>query len=231
MFTKLMSGPADELEASKIDYGASFITRLRHGLAAGIRLAVDPDDTQQVFLLARAVDREGLPRMRDALLEHAAGRQLLEERPAIDRSSVDFAGLRALPAHTLGGAYVRMLDAQGLDPDIFQRPPGLPDDLAYVAQRARQTHDLWHVLTGLDTSVPSEIALQAFTYGQLKLRLSLLIAIFGVLLFSVRHPQTLSLARRWYERGRRASFLLAVRWEDLWSEPLATVRTKVGLPV
>ena len=51
-----------------------------------------------------------------------------------------------------------------------------------------------------------------------------------MLLFSPSHPQVFALARRWYARGKRASFLLAVRWEELWSEPLGAVRARVGLP-
>jgi len=230
MFTRLLSTPADELEVSRLDLDSSPITRLRLGLSAGIRLALDPTDTQQVFYLARAVDHGGLSRLREALLDHPGGAQLLADRPAIDRRAVDFTALLGLPPDTLGGAYARMLEAQGLDPDIFQRPPGLPDDLAFVAQRVRQTHDLWHVVTGLDTSVPSEIALQAFSYAQLEQNVSRLLAVFGVLLFRKRHPQAPALARRWYARGKRASFLLAVRWEELWGEPLGAVRARVGLP-
>jgi ubiquinone biosynthesis protein Coq4 len=44
-----------------------------------------------------------------------------------------------------------------------------------VGQRTRQTHDLWHVLTGLGTDIPGEIALQAFTYEQLHHNFSRLI--------------------------------------------------------
>ena len=34
---------------------------------------------------------------------------------------------------------------------------------AYLAQRMRQTHDIWHVLTGYATDVAGEVQLQAFT--------------------------------------------------------------------
>lgn len=224
--SRWLKGPRNEAEAQAMA-AAGGLSRFLLGWSAGIRLALDTDDTQQVFYLATAVDRDNLPRIMRRLASHPVGRELLEQRPAIDGRTVE--RLRALPADTLGGAYARMLDKNGLDADLFQRPPSLPDDLAYVAQRVRQTHDLWHVLTGLGTDVPSEIALQAFTFAQLRQRFSLLIAVFGVLFFGLRYPHTLRLTRSWYRRGRKLPYLLAVGWEDLWTERLDDVRARFGL--
>ncbi len=168
-------------------------------------------------------------RLAARLAEDPGGRALIRERAAIDSRHVDYAALRALPADTLGGAYARALEAKGLDPDLFQRPPGLPEELAYVAQRARQTHDLWHVLTRLDTDIPGEIALQAFTAEQNRLNFSELIVRFGKLFYGLRYPRVWGMVRRARADGRRAKFLLAVRWEDWWDVPLAEVRRRVGL--
>ena len=129
----------------------------------------------------------------------------------------------------MGGAYARALAARGLDPDIFQRPPGLPDEIAYVAQRARQSHDLWHVLTGLETDIPGEIALQAFTHAQLGQNFSKLIVRFGLLFYGARYPRAFRMVKRAAAAGRDAKFLLAVRWEDWWADSLADVRARVGL--
>ncbi|MET0389875.1 MAG: Coq4 family protein [Polyangiales bacterium] len=224
-----LKGPANEHEAVAMNDGADALGRLRLALTAGIKLALDPNDTQQVFYLARAAGLARLPQLKERLSTTELGRGLLAERPAIDRESVDFDALRALPADSLGGAYVRMLDSKGLTPDIFERPPGLPEDLAWIGQRLRQTHDLWHLLTGLETDVPGEIALQAFTYGQAQLRLSWLLMVFGVLIFSARHPQLYWLAKRWHARGQHAAFLLEIPWERHWSEPLAKVRADLRI--
>lgn len=225
-FAATLIGPMDEERAVRILDRGRPVDRVLLGLRAGISLALDTNDTQQVFLLARALDRDALDRTLRKLERSPEGRALLAERPAIDRAHVDFARLRALPADTLGGGYARMLDAQGLDPDIFQPPPGLAPELAYVAQRARQTHDLWHLLTGLSTDVPGEVALQAFTFAQLGHRFSFFITLFGVLLFGLRYPRLLGSSLRLYRLGRRVPFLLAVRWESLWEQPLADVRAR-----
>jgi ubiquinone biosynthesis protein Coq4 len=38
------------------------------------------------------------------------------------------------------------------------------DDTSYLLLRLRQTHDLWHVVTGFSTNVPGELGLKAFVY-------------------------------------------------------------------
>jgi ubiquinone biosynthesis protein COQ4 len=219
----------DENEAQAILNRGGKLARVRLAVGAALALARDTGDTEQVFILARALDGDSLPRIRRKLVRSAEGRKLLVERPAIDSRHVDFAQLRALPADSLGGAYARMLQERQLDPDLFQ-PPDLPDpELGYIAQRIRQTHDLWHVITGLSTAVPGEVALQAFTYAQLHQRFSRLIAVGGVLLFGLRYPFMFELTRRWYRAGRHVPFLLAEHWEAHWQEPLSAVRERLGL--
>jgi len=231
MLTQVFAGPRDEADAMQVALAGSAAARLALALRSGLKLALDTTDTRQVFYLAIAVDRETLPRIAARLAADSGGRELLRTQAAIDSKHVDFAALRALPPHTLGGAYASALRVQGLDPDVFQRPPGLPDDLAYVAQRARQTHDLWHVLTGLGTDIPGEVALQAFTHAQLGQNFSKLIVRFGCLVFGLRYPRMWNMVLRARRAGGEAKFLLAVRWEDWWADPLDEVRARVGLPV
>lgn len=229
MRTTRLETTIDEERAFRIALKGSWLSRRWLALRAGIALARDPSDTKQVFILATAIDGQALPRLRRELEASPGGRELIVAQPSIDSSGVDFDQLRSLPADTIGGAYVRMLDAKGLDPDVFKRPPHLPEDWAYVSQRIRQSHDLWHLLTGLETDVPGEVALQAFTYAQLRLRVSWTIAVFGTLLFSLRYPRMLRMVRSWYRRGRRTPYLLAVGWEKLWNERLDDVRARFGL--
>jgi ubiquinone biosynthesis protein COQ4 len=229
MIGSLLAGPSSELEAVEIATSERVLQRVWQGVRAGIALALNPDDTQQVFYLAYSVDHETLPLLVERVRSHPTGRELMAERPCIDSKHIDFAALRALPDTTLGGTYARMLQQKKLDPDLFQRPPGLPDAEAYVAQRARQTHDLWHVLTGLNTDIPGEIALQAFTYQQLHQNFSRLIVTFGQLLFRAKFPHMRKLVERARLAGAGTPFLLAVHWEELWAEPLAEVRKRLRL--
>jgi ubiquinone biosynthesis protein Coq4 len=158
---------------------------------------------------------------------HAAA--ALAEHP---RLRVDVAALRALPASTLGGAYARFLDANGLDPRAIPRLEN-EDDLTWSRAHLYETHDLWHVATGFGTDIPGELAVQAFYAAQLPVRLPDFLLAGGLLHAAFWDPADLrprvdAIARGWFA-GKRAQPLFGVRWDRLWQEPLARVRSELGL--
>jgi ubiquinone biosynthesis protein COQ4 len=175
------AGWMDEARAVRIALEGSRFARLRLALGALVRLLRNPDDTVEVFFLGIAVNAPQLPALMGRMASDAKGLALLCERPTIDSSTVDWQRLRALPSSTLGGAYARYLDDNKLDPDLFQPPPALPEVPRWVAQRIRQTHDIWHVLAGYAPDVEGELALQAFTYAQLGAPSARIIAVLGTL--------------------------------------------------
>lgn len=196
------------------------------GFGALRRLLVDPDDTVQVFLLGILVNGRYVPQLLTKIATDQDGAKLVQDKPAIDSSTVDWDRLRALPVTTLGGAYARYLDENKLDPDLFQAPPALPEPLKFMAQRIRQTHDIWHVLTGYAPNVPGELALQGFTFAQLRMPSALLLATLGTLFKAPTH------ARRvldGFRRGRDAKFLPVVRFETMWERDLEDVRSELGV--
>jgi ubiquinone biosynthesis protein COQ4 len=219
----------EEREAAAIALEGGKLQRAALGLRALARLMRDPDDTHQVFLIGLLVNKESYPRFLARLTSDEEGARLLRERPAIDSAHVDFDALRALPDGTLGREYVRYLDERGLDPDLFQAPPGLPEVPGYIAQRMRQVHDVWHVLTGYDTDVPGEVALQAFTWAQTRMTSSAMIAISGAVVFWPRWPKIMSMAVRGYRRGRGARFLPPVAIESYWERPVEEVRRELSI--
>ena len=220
------AGSMDEGRAIRIALEGSAFDKLRLSAGALRRLLQNPDDTVEVFFLGIAVNAARLPAFIGRFAADEAGFRLLAERPTIDSGTVDWDKLRALPATTLGGAYVRYLDDNGLDPDLFQPPPGLPPIPSWVAQRVRQTHDVWHVLTGYAPDVPGEIALQAFTYAQLRMPSAWLIAVLGTLLKAPRSARTVYDG---FKRGEAAAFLPVIRFEDMWERDLDDVRRELGI--
>lgn len=224
-----LTRPSDEAVAARIGLGETWSAWLAQALYAahtGLVFALDPSDTRQINLLTVAADFVRLRRLGARFACDPRWQRLYAERAAIDTEHVDFDRLRRLSPHTLGGAYVRMLDRNKLDPNFFQPPPEWPDDVAYVLQRLRQTHDLMHVLTGLDTDIAGEVALQAFVRVQLEQRFSLLVVLFGALFYGLRHPRMLPLIVRAYLAGHAADELFPICWEDLWDVPLDAVRQR-----
>lgn len=219
----------DEATAARIALGGKPLERARLAVNALRDLLDDPEDTSRVFVLGLLVSRRSYPEFLARFTMDDRGARLLRERPSIDSRTVDFARLRALPANTLGGAYARYLEERSLDPDLFQAPPGLPEVPAYVSQRMRQVHDLWHVLTGYDTDVRGEVALQAFTYGQTGTPSALLITLGALLRWGMRDRTMLPLAVDGFRRGRGAVFLPPLWLEEMWERPLEEVRRELGI--
>jgi ubiquinone biosynthesis protein COQ4 len=218
-----------EAEAARIALSGSVIERAKLGAQALRDLFDDPNDTTRVFVLGLVVSRRAYPELLARITLDDRGARLLRERPSIDTTHVDFDRLRALPADTLGGAYVRYLDANGLDPDLFQAPPGLPEVPTFITKRMRQVHDLWHVLTGYETDVSGEIALQAFTWAQTDAPSSAILTIGGLLRFGREHPGLFRRAVDAYRRGRNAEFLAPVWLEEMWDRKLDDVRRELGI--
>jgi ubiquinone biosynthesis protein COQ4 len=218
------------LESARMVDDEGVVVRWSRGLVALSRLMRDPDDTEQVFVAGVNLGRSALPHILENLGDSADGRRILSSRPAIDSTTLDLEALLALPRGTLGREYAHFLRSRGLTPDLFRAPGQVRDEEArFVVQRIRQTHDLWHVLTGYETDVPGEVELQAFTFAQLRSPLSLLIAVFGTLRMAVRKPFFVRRALAAYRRGVRTAFLLSTPWEERWDRPVVELRRELGV--
>src|SRR3954451_2929581 len=82
-----------------------------------VRVLGDSTKTHEIH---RVEEITGRPRYRRLLADMAAtpeGQRILRERPELSSDHVDYDMLRKLPADTLGGAYVRHLDANKLSAD------------------------------------------------------------------------------------------------------------------
>lgn len=142
----------------------------------------------------------------------------------------DLPALRRLPDGTLGRAFAGHIDDHGFDPDYYRKLE-VRSDLDYVLLRLRQTHDLWHVVTGLDTSRTGELALKAFELGQTRRPMAAVIAAGGVLRYLLKQPaeleQVLQSISRGYQLGLRCRPFLAQRWELGWHRPLQQWRAEL----
>lgn len=205
----------------------------RVGLAV-VRVLGDSTRTHEIHRVEEITGRPRYRRLLEELAHTPEGRRLLDERPELSSDHIDYDHLRRLPADTLGGAYARHLDDNGLTADYQAAATRHVDDpdMAYLMRRFRQTHDVWHALIGLGIEGHEEVLVHAFSYGQLRLPVSALILVFGTL----KH---LVLERRWtalrhsmleaYRSGHDAAPLLPVCWEDLWDQPLDRVRAIYGV--
>jgi ubiquinone biosynthesis protein COQ4 len=217
---------------------ASLSAMQRWKLAIGLLRKVlgNPEDTEQVLVFLGVINSgRSTQRRIERFFGDPAGEALYAEHRALDSRTVDLDVLAALPEGTLGHTYARFLRSHGLTPEVFDGAPrGISNPrVSYVVQRMRQTHDLWHVVTGCETDPAGEVALQAFTFSQTRSPGSAFLAVFGGLR-RMREQRDAGVMRdlvTLYRRGRRAGRLPSFAWEDHWATPLAEVRAMLGLPI
>jgi ubiquinone biosynthesis protein Coq4 len=145
----------------------------------------------------------------------------------------DIEALAKLPADTLGGAYGRHMLANNLQADFYDDVPPR-HRMHYLRLRIRQTHDVWHVLTGLGTDEFDEVALQAFYSGQFPNSTGAIIAVAAFLKSILRgrfdelgkHMESFA---EGYCAGKRSGSLIAVKWEEVWTEKLDVLRARHGI--
>ena len=220
--------PSEDLAA------LSPVERWTRALIALRKIVANPDDTRQVLVFTGLANsgRSTAARVGRFFADPAA-RKLYDEHRAIDSRTVDLDALAALPEGTLGHAYATFLRSRGLTPEVFDgAPAGVSDPrLSYVMQRLRQTHDLWHVVTGCDTDPAGEIALQAFTFAQIRAPGNALLTLAGVVRGARQKPGLVRDVIALYRLGARARRLPSFAWEDHWATPLSEVRAMLGLPI
>jgi ubiquinone biosynthesis protein COQ4 len=200
------------------------------------KLLQDPTDTRQVFRLISALQPKPPRSMRKRFLASPAGARLVEQRPDLRARLRDRAALAALPEHSLGRAYLRFMDAtqitaDGLVDASLEDDTHVGDDIdRFIGDRLRDTHDLWHVVTGYGGDITGEAALLAFTLAQAR---TAGIAVLVAVAFAIaRDPDVRRLIVDAFARGVRSAWLPSVAWEDLLAEDLDIVRMRlrVGPP-
>ncbi len=208
-------------------------------LKAFRQLAQNKEDTEQVFEIIRALSGSSILRNFKRMLTTAeGGRQAYYHEELSDRF-VDRDWLAQFAPGTVGARYAefiapRNLSAAGLAEE--SRKLGEPDvdaahPVAWFMRRLRDTHDVWHVLTGYGTDALGEASVVAFTYGQLgNFSLAFLSAGAALELHKAHWHQPYARAiHEGYARGRAAEWLPALDYHALFETPLETARAQLKL--
>jgi ubiquinone biosynthesis protein COQ4 len=126
--------------------------------------------------------------MADHLNQDPACAALIRDRyipPAHDLDS-----LVTLPCDSLGYIYATQMKKTGFDPNLHAGMAAR-SDAEYVELRLSQTHDLWHIVTGFDTSLIGEIGLQAFHLSQFPYPLATMLLANSLISTTLREPEML----------------------------------------
>ncbi|MCR9095284.1 MAG: ubiquinone biosynthesis protein COQ4 [bacterium] len=198
----------------------------------------DPDDTPQVFRIIRALSGNSQERSFQRFLASEHGPTILAENRVLLETLSDRAYLESLPEGTLGRAYAEFtareeITADGLvdASDSVERPEEeeIDERRLLFGQRLRDSHDLWHVVTGYGRDLFGEAALLSFTYRQIRNRGIGFIVVVAYL--KARGPMAGErvLIRDGFRRAGRAAWLPGADWEALLERPLDEVRRTLGV--
>jgi ubiquinone biosynthesis protein COQ4 len=194
----------------------------------------DSEDTGQVFILMDALRGKTTLRQLARFRGTEIGRAVLAERRRLFDRLNDRQRLAALPVGTVGRAYYDFVSAEHLSAEGLAAVSNLDEtlkpgeDMTLFRERARDMHDLLHIVTGYGRDPLGEACLQAFTFAQSGLRGSAVIAIAGARKIAQGCPEqpVWHAIFEAYRRGRRAGWLISADWEHLLDQPLEAVRAQ-----
>ena len=195
----------------------------------------DPDRTDQVFVIIDALSGNSGERQFRRFAATPVGRRVLSEERDLLTVLGDRDALHALPPGTLGRVYAEFMSSEQISADGLVaasesggRDPALNVDRSRFGMRLRDSHDLWHTVTGYGRDLVGEAALLAFTFAQTRnpgIGFIVAVAYFK----SGGFPGARKVIREAYRRGRRSAWLPAADWEDLLGEEIEEVRGQLGL--
>jgi ubiquinone biosynthesis protein COQ4 len=138
------------------------------------KLVENKEDTEQVFHIIEATKGRRSFAQARAFVTSPEGQRLLAENVDIPAMLDDHARWADCAPNTVAAQYIAFMKREGLsaaglvaESHKWAPPESLPKDLIqWYFDRLRDTHDLFHVLTGYGRDALGEACLLGFTYEQ-----------------------------------------------------------------
>ncbi|NBC88496.1 MAG: hypothetical protein GVX90_03195 [Alphaproteobacteria bacterium] len=203
-------------------------------------LMKDKEDTSLVFKIYESLpSKDFLPRVRDLALSER-GELLRRTEPSLPEVLDDHATLRQTPKGSLAHAYCDFMESEGLsaaglvaEAEKLGRPK-YPDLVQWFSERSRDTHDLFHVLTGYGRDALGEQCVLLFTHGQSPTHGHLLIGYAGAAnikkMVRSSNAPVMGAVNQAKRTGRGAPRLIEQPIRELLKQPLDRVREALNIP-
>lgn len=203
-------------------------------------LRKNKEDTSLVFKIFESLpSKTFLPRVKQLALSET-GEFLRASEPHLPEILDDHAALRRTPKGSLGHAYCDFMEAEGLSAaGLVAEAERLgrtkyPDLVQWFMERSRDTHDLFHVLTGYGRDALGEQCVLLFTYGQAPSQGHLLIGYAGAanirMMVKRSNAPVLGAVRQAQRTGKGAPRLIAQSIRELLAQPIDDVRAALRIP-
>lgn len=203
-------------------------------------LMKDKEDTAAVFRIFESLpSKDFLPRIAGFTLSET-GEGLRRTETYLPEILDDHAALRRTPKGSLAHAYCDFMESEGLtaaglvaESDRAGRPR-FPDLVEWYINRSRDTHDMFHVLTGYGRDALGEASVLLFTHGQMPSQGHLLIGYAGAANIKKMAKGTkapvMGAVREAHRIGKGAPPLIEQPIRQLLARPLEEVRAALRIP-
>lgn len=202
-------------------------------LESFVNIVKSPDgDFTAIGQLAQLInDDNNFAVMVDFLSNQKQCKEAFVNRPRL--GNVDLQKLSQLPQNTLGCNYAKHMIKNNLTP---LQVTSVQNDSQFLNAHLGETHDIWHIVTGFDTSIIGEIELQSFCAEQLhcsRFFVSLLTKnLLKTIVYDIEksHQYLEAIARGWL-MAKQAQPLFGVQWNTLWDLPLEKIRRDFNIKI
>ncbi|MGH1396504.1 MAG: Coq4 family protein [Trichormus sp.] len=205
---------------------------LRKGLEAFMCFIGKGVDIQGIFDLEDAFAQQEVRASQIAYLKSIPEiAQIFEERYGYNRPAYNLEELSKMPKDSLGYAYAYNLREVSY-PAGFYPPVPVLDDISYYSLRMRQTHDIWHTVSGYGLTLFGGIGITVFQFAQNRDPLGAML-LAGDILNIIKTQRDLDtymlIVHEAYNLARQAKPFLAQKWEEAWEKPLAQWREELNV--
>lgn len=204
------------------------------------KLLADKEDTKQAFHIIEALNGRAALTNLERFAASEAGASLLRRKDYLPTLLDDHAWIRDLPEGTVGRTYVDFMEREGLTAQglveesekMRRTEPQYDDDLHWFSNRLRDTHDLYHVMTGYGRDVLGEACLLGFTYSQNPGRGAIFIAFLTARQISKHQPKEARVMDCLWEGKRNGRIAGQLIREDIFAllhEPIEDARRRLNI--
>lgn len=199
-----------------------------------VKLVLNPSDISPIFKGRTFREHRSFQLALQSLKADPETAELIRTR-YLAPAPYDLDVLMQLPEGTLGRVYAEHMRRNKLDVVFY--PPledKQDDDISYMRKRARQTHDIHHVLLDFPAIDVGEMMISAFYLAQNRIPLSALLLGTGFFRVTFKEPDRMdefveAIIKGWTTGKQMPRKVLGVKWENYFDRPLHEVRAEMGL--
>lgn len=187
---------------------------------------------QEIFDVEDALSKQEVCAAQITYLKsHPEIAQIFEERYLGPAPNLE--ELFKLPEDSLGFTYASNLRAVNYESGFFPKVE-VKDDASYYVMRMRQTHDIWHTVSGYGLTDFGGLGLAGFQVANNRDPLAVILiagAILNLIKTNSDYLNAIILVfQQGYEAGSQAKPFLGQKWEEAWEKPIADWRAELNVP-